>query len=103
MTRSRACGRAVGGRRRGATGARLDHPLRHPTFYKAVYRPAILRANRLAAARVHGEVVVDTTLLFGGEVAGVRVEPTPTLPGLPAALLLGACIRCGGCQGDRRS
>lgn len=23
-------------------------PLRHPTFYKAVYRPAVLRANRLA-------------------------------------------------------
>lgn len=32
--------------------ARLDldwtAPLRHPTFYKAVYRPAVLRANRLA-------------------------------------------------------
>lgn len=25
-------------------------PLRHATFYKAVYRPAVLRANRLAAA-----------------------------------------------------
>lgn len=25
-------------------------PLRHPTFYKAVYRPAVLRANRLVSA-----------------------------------------------------
>lgn len=23
-------------------------PLRHPTFYKAVFRPAVLRANRTA-------------------------------------------------------
>jgi integrase len=30
--------------------AMLDHPpLRHPTFYKAVYRPAVLRANRLTS------------------------------------------------------
>jgi integrase len=27
-----------------------DTPLRHPTFYKAVYRPAVLRANRRAEA-----------------------------------------------------
>ena len=26
-------------------------PLRHATFYKAVYRPAVLRANRLARPR----------------------------------------------------
>ncbi|MFZ1165050.1 tyrosine-type recombinase/integrase [Mycobacterium sp.] len=25
-----------------------DAPLRHATFYKAVYRPAVLRANRIA-------------------------------------------------------
>ena len=24
-----------------------DNPLRHPSFYKSVYRPAVLRANRL--------------------------------------------------------
>ena len=29
-----------------------DAPLRHPTFYKAVYRPAVLRANREAGATV---------------------------------------------------
>jgi hypothetical protein len=31
-----------------------------------------------------GEAVVDDTVLFDGDVAGVRVEPTPSLPGLRA-------------------
>ena len=26
-----------------------SQPLRHPTFYKAVFRPAVLRANRIGA------------------------------------------------------
>ena len=43
------------------TEARLaldwDAPVRHATFYKAVYRPAILRANRLAAATGVGPVL----------------------------------------------
>jgi integrase len=40
--------------RRGAVGARLGQPpLRHATFlYKAVFRPTVLRANRLAGADV---------------------------------------------------
>jgi integrase len=29
-----------------------DAPLRHPTFYKAVFRPAVLRSNREAGATV---------------------------------------------------
>jgi integrase len=29
-----------------------DSPLRHPTFYKAIYRPAVLRTNREAGATV---------------------------------------------------
>jgi hypothetical protein len=33
---------------------------------------------------LHGEAVVDDTVLFDGEVAGVRIEPTATLPGLRA-------------------
>jgi integrase len=34
--------------------SRLDwtRPLRHPTFYKAVYRPAVLRANRIEGKAV---------------------------------------------------
>jgi hypothetical protein len=33
---------------------------------------------------LHGEAIVDDTVLFDGDVAGVRVEPTATLPGLRA-------------------
>lgn len=38
---------------------------------------------------LHGEAVVDDTVLFDGDVAGVRIEPTPTMPGLRATLLGG--------------
>ncbi len=34
-----------------------------------------------------GEAVVDDAVLFDGEVAGVRIEPTLTMPGLRAAVL----------------
>lgn len=40
-------------------------------------------------AELHGEAVADDTVLFDGAVAGVRIEPTPTLPGLRAAVLSG--------------
>jgi hypothetical protein len=33
---------------------------------------------------LHGEAVVDDAVLFDGEVAGVRIEPTAALPGLRA-------------------
>lgn len=36
---------------------------------------------------LRGEAVVDDVVLFDGEVAGVRIEPTATLPGLRAHLL----------------
>ena len=36
---------------------------------------------------LHGEAVVDDTVLFDGDVSGVRIEPTRTLPGLRAAVL----------------
>lgn len=38
--------------------------LRHPTFYKAVYRPAVLRANRVAAARNDAAAVLPPDLRF---------------------------------------
>jgi hypothetical protein len=41
------------------------------------------------AGVVHGEAVVDDAVLFDGEVSGVRVEPTPSAPGLRAAVLSG--------------
>ena len=40
-------------------------------------------------ARLHGEAVVDDTTLFDGEVTGVRIEPTLTMPGLRASALSG--------------
>ncbi len=39
--------------------------------------------------RIRGEAVVDDAVLFDGEVAGVRIEPTSTMPGLRAAVLDG--------------
>jgi hypothetical protein len=38
---------------------------------------------------IHGEATVDDTLLFDGEVTGVRIEPTQTMPGLRASALSG--------------
>lgn len=40
-----------------------------------------------AGSPLHGEAVVDDTVLFDGDVPAVRVEPTLTLPGLRAAVL----------------
>jgi len=42
------------------------------------------------AATIHGEAVVDDTMLFDGAVTGVRIEPTPQLPGLRARVLGGS-------------
>lgn len=36
---------------------------------------------------LHGEAVVDDTLLFDGEVSGVRIEPTQAMPGLRACVI----------------
>ncbi len=36
------------------------------------------------AQLLHGEAVVDDAVLFDGDVAGARIEPTPALPGLRA-------------------
>ncbi len=41
------------------------------------------------ASTIHGEAVVDDAVLFDGEVAGVRIEPTLTMPGLRATVLGG--------------
>ena len=41
------------------------------------------------AATLHGEAVVDDTVLFDGAAVGVRIEPTLTMPGLRARVLGG--------------
>jgi hypothetical protein len=38
-------------------------------------------------ATVRGEATVDDTVLFHGDVTGVRIEPTATMPGLRATAL----------------
>jgi hypothetical protein len=38
---------------------------------------------------LHGEAVVDDAVLFDGDVAAVRLEPTAALPGLRARVLAG--------------
>ena len=45
------------------------------------------------AQLLHGEAVVDDAVLFDGEVAGVRIEPTATLPGLRAQVSGGGSRR----------
>ena len=41
------------------------------------------------AATIHGEAVVDDTVIFDGEAPGVRIEPTVQMPGLRATVLDG--------------
>ncbi len=36
---------------------------------------------------LHGEAIVDDTVLFDGDAPGVRIEPTPAMPGLRAGVL----------------
>lgn len=36
---------------------------------------------------IRGEAVADDTVLFDGEAAGVRIEPTSTMPGVLARVL----------------
>nr|WP_234835044.1 hypothetical protein [Mycolicibacterium stellerae] len=38
-------------------------------------------------APLHGEAVVDDVVLFDGEAAGVRIEPTQSMPGLRACVI----------------
>lgn len=45
------------------------------------------------ADALHGEAVVDDVVLFDGKVAGVRIEPIATMPGLRAAVLGGSLRR----------
>ncbi|KUH87912.1 MULTISPECIES: hypothetical protein [unclassified Mycobacterium] len=40
-----------------------------------------------AGQPLHGEAVVDDTVLFDGTVPAVRIEPTDTMPGLRAAVV----------------
>jgi hypothetical protein len=82
---------------------RLDIEVGHgPTWWKA-RRARTGQARRVPLIRdetgtviagsaewigtpLRGEAVVDDTVLFDGDVPGVRIEPTPNMPGLRAAV-----------------
>ncbi|KZS65195.1 MAG: peptidase M50 [Mycobacterium pseudokansasii] len=88
--RTRACrvyrlpaGRRAARRARRGTAHRVPL-IRDETGTVIVGRAGWLPLDR--ARLIRGEAVVDDTVLFDGDVAGVFIEPTPELPGLRAAL-----------------
>jgi hypothetical protein len=80
-------------RRRGDAGKARNRPaqrvplIRDETAQVLVGAAYWLPADE--ARTIHGEGVVDDTVLFDGDVAGVRIEPIPTVPGLRASVLTG--------------
>jgi hypothetical protein len=73
--------------RRAARRSRRGSARRVPLIRDETGSVIVGRADWLPAddrQSIHGEAVVDDTLLFDGEVAGVRIEPTPAVPGLRA-------------------
>jgi hypothetical protein len=76
--------------RRAAFGVARRVPLiRDETGVALVGAAYWLPEGDEAGARLCGEAVVDDTTLFDGEVTGVRIEPTLTMPGLRASALSG--------------
>ncbi len=75
--------------RRAARRARRGSARRVPLIRDETGSVIVGRADWLPAdgrQLVHGEAVVDDALLFDGEVAGARIEPTLTLPGMRASV-----------------
>ncbi len=80
--------RGFGAARRALRGSARRVPLIRDDTGTALVGSALwLPPER--SATIHGEGVVDDIVLFDGDVAGVRIEPTSTLPGLRAAVLDG--------------
>lgn len=83
---------------RAARRARSGHARRTPLIRDESGSAIVGVAEWLPTgdrASVHGEAVVDDSQLFDGDVAGVRIEPTATLPGLRARVLAGSPWRLG--------
>jgi hypothetical protein len=75
--------------RRVRTGEARRVPLIRDETGTVIVRAAYWLPPDEQASRLHGEAVVDDTLLFDGQVTGVRIEPTPTMPGLRVSALSG--------------
>ena len=73
--------------RRARTGEAQRVPLIRDETGTVLVRAAHWLPPDEQARTIHGEAVVDDTLLFDGEVTGVRIEPMPTMPGLRASVL----------------
>jgi hypothetical protein len=69
-----------------ARGARTGEARRVPLIRDET-GTVIVGAAEWSGSPLHGEAVVDDAVLFDGEVPGVRIEPTSTMPGLRAAVL----------------
>jgi hypothetical protein len=68
--------------RRARHGAATRVPLIRDETGEVIVDAAEWRGDPLS-----GEAVVDDTVLFDGAVEGVRIEPTPAMPGLRASVL----------------
>jgi hypothetical protein len=77
----------LGGRRALSGTARRIPLIRDDTGTALVGAALWLPAS--GASTIHGEGVVDDTVLFDGEALGVRIEPTVQMPGLRATVLGG--------------
>jgi hypothetical protein len=75
--------------RRARTSKAQRVPLIRDETGTVIVRAAYWLPPDEQARAIHGEAVVDDTLLFDGQVTGVRIEPTPTVPGLRASALSG--------------
>lgn len=70
--------------RRARNGTARRVPLIRDETGQVIVGAAIWRGD---GGLLHGEAVVDDTVLFDGDVAGVRIEPTTCLPGLRAGVI----------------
>jgi hypothetical protein len=88
---TRAYGLPTG--RRAVRGARTGAARRVPLIRDDSGHVIVGFARWVGEPALHGEAVVDDTVLFDGEVPGVRVEPTGSMPGLRAAVIPGRMRR----------
>jgi hypothetical protein len=73
--------------RRARTGQAQRVPLIRDETGTVIVGAAYWLPPDEAARTIHGEAITDDTLLFDGDVTGVRIEPTQTMPGLRASVL----------------